>query len=283
MKTKVIDGKSISQYILKELKRRVNILKEMGIEPKLDIILVGFNPASEIYVEKKIRSSGEIGIKAELHKFPKDIKQNELLKMIEKLNSDEGVHGILVQLPLPKHLDEQKVIDTICPEKDVDGLTTYNLGNLFVGEAIFEPCTPKGIIKMLDYENIEIDGRNVVVIGRSNIVGKPLSLMFLKRNATVTVCHSKTKDLKGHSKNADILVVAVGKPRFVTGDMVKDEAVVVDVGINRVGKKIIGDVDFDNVEYKVSHITPVPGGVGPLTVAMVLENTIISAERSLRE
>jgi methylenetetrahydrofolate dehydrogenase (NADP+)/methenyltetrahydrofolate cyclohydrolase len=284
MTAKVMDGKSISKGLLKELKGRVDILKKRGIQPRLDIVLVGDKPASKIYVEKKIKSSGDIGIKAELHKFPKHMKKEKILKTIEKLNSDESVHGILVQLPLPRHLNEREIIDSVCPEKDVDGLTTYNLGNLFAGEAKFEPCTPKGVMKILDYYNIKIEGKNVVIVGRSNLVGKPLSAMFLKKNATVTVCHSKTKDLNKHTRNADILVVAVGKPNFITGEMIKnDSVVVVDVGINRFGGKVIGDVYFKSVEYKVSHITPVPGGVGPLTVAMVLENTIISAERSLQK
>lgn len=284
MTAKIMDGKSISEGMLKELKKRVNVLKKRGIQPRFAIILIGDKPASKMYVEKKIKSSGDIGIKAELHKFPKHVKESKILKTIEKLNFNEDVHGILVQLPLPRHLNERKVIDSVCPKKDVDGLTTYNLGNLFAGEAKFEPCTPKGVMKILDYYNIKIEGKNVVIVGRSNLVGKPLSAMFLKKNATVTVCHSKTKDLKKHTRGADILVVAVGKPNFITGDMIKnDSVVVVDVGINRFGGKVTGDVYFKSVEYKVSHITPVPGGVGPLTVAMVLENTIISAERSLKK
>ena len=280
MTAKIMDGKKVSEEVRKDLKKRAENLREKGVQARLDIILVGNNPASKIYVEKKIQSSREIGIKTELHKFPEDAKQEELLETIEKLNSDESVHGILVQLPLPEHMDKRKVIDSVCPEKDVDGLTTYNLGNLFAGEAKFEPCTPKGIMKMLDHENIGVEGKNIVVIGRSNIVGKPLSMMFLKRNGTVTVCHSKTKDLEKHTKNAYILVVAVGKPKLITEDMVKEGAVVIDVGMNRTENGLCGDVDFERVKEKASRITPVPGGVGPLTVAMVLENTIISAERS---
>lgn len=281
MTARIMDGKKLSENIRKELKKRAEALCSKGTQARLDIILVGENPASKIYVEKKIKASGDVWVKAELHKFPENVKQNELIETIEKLNSDEGVHGILVQIPLPKHLDERKVIDSVCPEKDVDGLTTYNLGNLFAGESLFEPCTPKGVMKMLDHEKIGIEGRNVVVIGRSNIVGKPLSMMLLKRNGTVTVCHSKTKDLKASTEKADILVVAVGKPKLITEDMVKEGAVVVDVGMNRTKDGLCGDVDFDGVKKRASHITPVPGGVGPLTVAMVLENTIISAERRL--
>lgn len=280
MTAKVIDGTGISEVIRKELKKRVEKLWKKGVQARLDIIMVGKDPASEIYVKKKILSSGEVGIKSELHKFPKDAKQKEILGIIEKLNSDGSVHGILVQLPLPEHLDERKIIDSVCPEKDVDGLTTYNLGNLFAGKAKFEPCTPKGIMKMLDHEKIGIEGRDVVVVGRSNTVGKPLSLMLLKRNATVTVCHSKTRDLEKNTRNADILVAAVGKPKLITGDMVKEGAVVIDVGVNRTEDGLCGDVDFEKVKEKASRITPVPGGVGPLTVAMVLENTVISAEVS---
>ena len=282
MTAKIMDGKRISEEVRMDLKKRAGTLREKGVQARLDILLAGNNQASEIYVSKKIQSSGEIGIKTELHKFPDDVKQDELLKTIEKLNSDGNVHGILVQLPLPEHLDERKIIDSVCPEKDVDGLTTYNLGNLFAGESLFEPCTPRGIMKMLESERIVIEGKNVVVVGRSNIVGKPVSMMFLKRNGTVTVCHSKTKDIEKHTKNADILVAAVDKANLITKDMVKEGAVVVDVGINRTPECICGDVDFENVKEKASHITPVPGGVGPLTVAMVLENTIISAERRLK-
>ncbi len=279
MTAKVIDGTGISEVIRKELKKRVEKLWKKGVQPRLDIIMVGEDPASEIYVKKKILSSGEVGIKSELHKFPGGVKEKELLEMIERLNSEGSVHGILVQLPLPEHLDERKIIDSVCPEKDVDGLTAYNLGNLFAGKAKFEPCTPKGIMKMLEHEKIGIEGRDVVVVGRSNTVGKPLSVMFLKKNATVTVCHSKTRDLEKNTRNADILVVAVGKPKLITGDMVKEGAVVIDVGVNRTKDGLCGDVDFQKVKEKVSCITPVPGGVGPLTVAMVLENTVISAER----
>jgi methylenetetrahydrofolate dehydrogenase (NADP+)/methenyltetrahydrofolate cyclohydrolase len=283
MTAKIMDGKKLSEKIRKDLKKRAEALCSKGTQARLDIILVGENPASKIYVEKKIKASGDIWVKAELHKFPEDAERKEILELIEKLNSDDSVHGILVQLPLPGHLDEREVIDSVCPEKDVDGLTTYNLGNLFAGESLFEPCTPKGVMKMMDHEKIGIEGKNVVVVGRSNIVGKPLSIMLLKKNATVTVCHSKTRDLEKSTKNADILVVAVGKPKLITGEMVKEGAVVIDVGMNRTENGLCGDVDFEKVKEKASRITPVPGGVGPLTVSMVLENTIISAERSLQK
>jgi methylenetetrahydrofolate dehydrogenase (NADP+)/methenyltetrahydrofolate cyclohydrolase len=283
MAAKIMDGEELSKEILAQLKTRVERLGKKGIVPKLDIILAGDDDASQIYVRKKMQSSEEIGMKSELHLFPRNARQEEIIRMIEKLNSEKAVHGILVQIPLPSHMEEQKVLNSICPEKDVDGLTTYNLGNLFAGEAKFEPCTPKGIIKLLESENIRIEGGNAVVIGRSNIVGKPIALMLLKRNATVTICHSKTSDLKAHTGKADILVAAAGRPKLITGDMVKEGAVVIDAGISRSGGKVVGDVDFERVKEKASHITPVPGGVGPLTVAMVLENTIIAAERTTRK
>ncbi|MCK5022588.1 MAG: bifunctional 5,10-methylenetetrahydrofolate dehydrogenase/5,10-methenyltetrahydrofolate cyclohydrolase, partial [Candidatus Aenigmarchaeota archaeon] len=238
-------------------------------------------PASEIYVGMKLKKSQEVGMDGSLHRLPENVKQEGVIKLIEELNSDNNVNGILVQLPLPKHLNERKILDTISPEKDVDGLTTLNMGNLFSGSAAFEPCTPKGIIKMLDAEGFEFEGKNAVVIGRSNIVGKPIAMMLMKKNATVTMCHSRTKNLSDHTKNADILVVAIGKSKFITEDMVKTGATVIDVGMNRTDKGLFGDVDFEKVKEKTHFITPVPGGVGPLTVAMVLENTIISAERKL--
>ena len=281
MPAKIMDGKKLSEEILTQLRARVQRLRAKGIVPKLDIILVGDDEASQIYVRKKMQSSESIGMKSELHQFPKNAESEEIIGMVERLNSEKSVHGILVQIPMPSHIEEQKVLDSICPEKDVDGLTTYNMGNLFAGETKFEPCTPKGIMRMIDHEKIQVKGKNAVIIGRSNIVGKPLSVMLLKRDATVTVCHSKTSDLKMHTKNADIVVTAVGKPGILTAEMVKDGAVVIDAGISRQDNVITGDVDFEKVKEKASRITPVPGGVGPLTVAMVLENTIISAERML--
>jgi methylenetetrahydrofolate dehydrogenase (NADP+)/methenyltetrahydrofolate cyclohydrolase len=283
MAAKILDGRKISAEILGQLRSRINTLKKKGITPKLDILLVGDNAASEIYVKAKMKASEETGMKAELHMFGRNAKQEDVIRLIEKLNADRYVHGILVQLPLPSQMDEQKILDTITITKDVDGLTTCSLGRLMAGDETFEPCTPKGIMKMLEHERIPIEGKNAVVIGRSNIVGKPLLFMLIKRNATATMCHSKTSDLKSHTKNADILFAAVGKANFVTADMVKKDAVVIDVGTNRMGSRILGDVDFDRVRNVASYITPVPGGVGPLTVAMVLENTVISAERMLQK
>lgn len=283
MSADIIDGEKLAEKTMAGIKKRVDKLKSKGITPKLDIILVGEDPASQVYVMKKLKASKEMGMACELHRFPGKVSTDELTDLIKVLNSDQEVHGILVQLPLPPDLDEREVLDSIHPEKDVDGLTSYNMGKLLTGDAPFEPCTPKGIIKMLEHGNIEVKGKNVVVVGRSNIVGKPLSQMLMKKNGTVTVCHSKTNKLKEHTTKADIIVVAVGKPKFVTADMVKKDAVVIDVGTNRTGDEVLGDVDFGQVKKKASLITPVPGGVGPMTVAMVLENTVISAERRLME
>ncbi len=283
MTAKILDGRKLSNEICLQLKRKTERLKSKGIIPRLDIILVGEDAASKLYVRNKIRASEQIGMKGELHSFPEKTSGEKVASLIKKLNADKNVHGILVQLPLPSHLDEQKILDTITPEKDVDGLTACSIGRLAGGEALFEPCTPKGIMKLLDHARIPIEGENAVVIGRSNIVGKPMALMLLKRNATVTICHSKTKRLQEHTKNADILVAAVGKANFVKESMVKKGAVVIDAGINRSGGKICGDVDFAKVRDRASAITPVPGGVGPLTVAMVIENTLIAAERLLQK
>ena len=276
----IIDGKKLANEIKQDLKKRVEDLKKKGIIPKLAIILVGEDPSSKIYINMKMISGKEVGIETELHKFPENFEEKELIELIQELNRDEKVHAILVQLPLPKHINENRVIEAISPEKDVDGLTSINMFRLLFKDEFLVPCTPKGVIKMLDYHKIDLVGKNAVVVGRSKIVGKPIALMLLNRNATVTVCHSKTKDLKEHTKNADVLVVAVGKPKLIIKDMVKEGAVVIDVGINRVEGKLCGDVDFENVKDVVSYITPVPGGVGPMTVAMVLENTLIAAELS---
>ena len=274
----IIDGKKLANEIKQSLRKRVENLKKKSIIPKLAIILVGEDPASKIYINMKMVSGEEVGIKTELHKFPENFKEKELIKLIKELNKNKKIHAILVQLPLPKHINENRVIETISPEKDVDGLTSINMSRLLNNEEFLVPCTPKGIIKMLDYHKIDLIAKNAVVVGRSRIVGKPMALMLLNRNATVTVCHSRTKYLKEHTKKSDLLVVAVGKPKLITKDMVKEGVVVVDVGINRVEGKVCGDVDFENVKDVASYITPVPGGVGPMTVAMVLENTIIAAE-----
>jgi len=283
MTAKILDGRKLSNEIILQLKGRIESLKKRGITPRLDIILVGEDPSSKIYVRNKIRASEQIGMKGELHAFPEKTSGEKLASLIKKLNADKNVHGILVQLPLPKHLEEQKILDEIAPSKDVDGLTACSIGRLVADGAAFEPCTPKGIMKLLEHARIPLEGKNAVVIGRSNIVGKPMALMLLKRNATVTICHSKTKRLQEHTKNADILVAAVGKANFVKESMVKKGAVVIDAGINRSGGKICGDVDFARVRGRASAITPVPGGVGPLTVAMVIENTLIAAERLLQK
>jgi len=276
--SRIIDGKKISKEIREDLKKRVKALKQNGVEPRLDIVLVGENPASGVYVRMKRKACEEVGIISKLHRLNEKTEEEELLSLIEKLNKDKKVKGILVQLPLPDHMDERKVLDTISPFKDVDGLTQHSLGKLLSGHEIFEPCTPKGIIKMLQHEGIEISGKDAVVVGRSNIVGKPVSLMLMKKNATVTTCHSRTVDLPEKTRKADILVVAIGRPKFITKDMVKEGAVVIDVGMNRVEGKLCGDVDFEEVKDVASRITPVPRGVGPMTVTMVLENTIIASE-----
>ena len=274
----VIDGKRIAKEIREELKKRVEKLKEKNIKPTLAIILVGDNPASILYITNKQKAAREVGIECIIHKFSEEAEEEEVLGLIQRLNEDEKIHGIIVQLPLPKHLNEQIILDSISPEKDVDGLTPFNAGNLSLGNERIAPCTPKGIIKLLEKMKIEVEGKNVVIVNNSNVVGKPLALMLTNRFATVTLCHVKTKDLKEHTKKADILITATGVPCLIKADMVKEGAVVIDAGIKYSEKRIEGDVDFENVKKKVSYITPVPGGVGPMTVAMVLENTLILAE-----
>ncbi len=253
-----------------------------GIKPGLAIVEVGSDPASEIYVRNKIKSANFVGIEARLIKKDESITQEELLKLIDELNADVSVHGIIVQLPLPKHLDERAVIDRIDPDKDIDGFGVLNKGKLFSGMKCFQPATPLGVMKLLDAYNIPLKGKEAVVVGRSNIVGKPMGMMLLLRDATVTIAHRYTVDLKKITKEADILVVAVGKKNLITADMIKPGAVVVDVGINREGDKIYGDVDFDNVSQVASHITPVPGGVGPLTIAALLANTVEAYENKIQ-
>lgn len=276
MTAAVIDGKAVAEKIRQMIKTEVAGLKE---KPGLAAILVGENPASKVYVNIKRKTCDEVGIYSELYKLPEETTEKELLQLIEKLNTSEKIHGILVQLPLPPQLNEGKILAAVALEKDVDGFSPVNIGKLMAGKEAAVPCTPKGVMRLLEEYGIEISGKNAVVIGRSNIVGKPAALMLLNRNATVTVCHSKTKNLAQHTKTADILVVAAGKPMLVTAEMVKDGAAVIDVGINRVGRKLVGDVDYERVKEKASHITPVPGGVGPMTVAMLLENTIMCYKR----
>lgn len=274
---KIIDGKAISTQIKDELKEKVAAYKEEGIEITLAVIQVGNDPASSVYVGNKKKACEYIGVNSQAYELPEETTQQELLELINKLNNDDKVNGILVQLPLPKHIDETSVINAISPKKDVDGFHPVSVGNLSIGQKGFVSCTPAGIIELLKRSNIEIAGKECVVIGRSNIVGKPVSLLMLRENATVTICHSATKNLKEVASKADILIVAIGKPKFVTADYVKEGAVVIDVGIHRnENNKLCGDVDYDDVVGKVSAITPVPGGVGPMTIAMLMHNCVDS-------
>ena len=277
---KIIDGKLISAQIRKEIKEKVRIYNEKtGKRPGLAVVIVGENPASQVYVRNKKKACEQVGFNSWVYEMPESTTQEELNALIDNLNNDSDVHGILVQLPLPKHLDEEQVILRIRPEKDVDAFHPYNVGRITIGNPKFLPCTPAGIMELLHRSNIEISGKECVVIGRSNIVGKPMALLLLAENGTVTVCHSKTKDLNEVCRRADILVVAIGKANFVTADMVKDGAVVIDVGMNRTAEgKLTGDVDFESVSQVASFITPVPGGVGPMTITMLLKNTLRAAE-----
>ena len=273
----IIDGKAISTALKEELKGKVDALKARGVEPCLAVILVGEDPASTVYVNNKKKACEFIGIKSLSYELPESTTQDELLALIDKLNADDGVNGILVQLPLPKHIDEDAVIQAISPKKDVDGVHPQSVGALCIGQKGFVSCTPAGIIELLKRSNVEIEGKECVIIGRSNIVGKPMSLLMLRENATVTVCHSRTKNLKEVTKRADILIVAIGKPKMITAEYVKEGAVVIDVGIHRLeGKKLCGDVDFDTVAEHTSMITPVPGGAGPMTIAMLMKNCVDS-------
>ena len=278
----IIDGKEVAQHIRKEVGEGVRKLKEeTGIVPGLAAVLVGSNPASEIYVRNKRKACGEAGIYSEEYKLPEETTESDLLSLIKELNEDKKIHGILVQLPLPKHINEAKILRAVSPLKDIDGFHPENVGYLVEGNPRFIPCTPHGIIRLLDYYKIEMQGKEAVVVGRSNIVGKPVSLLLLHRHATVTICHSRTKPLEDVTRRADILVAAIGRANFITGDMVKEGVVVIDVGINRnPDGKLTGDVDFEQVKEKASYITPVPGGVGPMTIAMLLWNTWSSAKSS---
>jgi len=272
---KIIGGKAIAEQIKIELKKEVAKLRSKGIIPGLAVIIVGQDPASKIYVRNKVKTSTELGIFSQVWELAQETTQEKLLELIEELNGNDRVHGILVQLPLPKHLDEKAVIEKIDSKKDVDCFTFENIGRIFSGEGLFLPCTPAGIIEILKREKIEIAGKECVIVGRSNIVGKPLALMLLQENSTVTVAHSKTKNLAEICRRADILISAVGKPEVITDGMIKDGAAVIDVGINRdENGKIVGDVDFESVSQKASFITPVPGGVGPMTIVMLMRNTI---------
>jgi methylenetetrahydrofolate dehydrogenase (NADP+)/methenyltetrahydrofolate cyclohydrolase len=279
VETKIIGGEKIAADIRTEIKGRVDNLKSRGIEPGLAVILVGNDPPSAVYVANKMRACAEVGIKSFQYKFPSDISPDEILRLIERLNNEEDVHGILVQLPLPVQFSLKSILHTISAEKDVDGFHLYNVGSLVTGDTVFPPCTPYGVMKLLERENIQLEAKNVVIVGASNIVGKPMALMLMGRDATVCICHAKTRDLAQFTILADILVVAAGKPNLILPQMVKTGAVVIDVGINRLpDRKLVGDVDFAGLQGKASHITPVPGGVGPMTVTMLLENTVASAE-----
>ncbi len=275
----IINGKELAKHIREGLKEEVTELKNAEIYPKLAVIMVGDDPASKVYVRNKSKACEDVGIEYEEHLLSSKTTREELLELIEKLNNDETVHGILVQSPLPEGLDANEAFRTISPKKDVDGFHPINVGKLSLNQDCFVSCTPYGIIKMLEYYNIPIEGANAVIIGRSNIVGKPLAKCLLNKNATVTVCHSKTKNLKEITKQADILIAAIGKPRFVTADMVKEGATVIDVGINRTEEGLIGDTDFENIKEKVAYITPVPGGVGPMTIAMLMHNVVKAAKQ----
>lgn len=281
MGAQILDGKAMSAELRAEIAQRVAALKERGVTPGLAVILVGNNPASEIYVRNKGKGCEETGMYSRTINLPERTSQAELESEIEKLNADPAIHGILVQLPMPKHLDEQAALAKILPEKDVDGFHLINAGHMMTGTEGVIACTPRGALYMIKSTGIDLNGKEAVVIGRSNIVGKPMAMLLLRENCTVTICHSRTKDLVEHTRRADILVAAVGKAGFVTADMVKPGAVVIDVGINRVDGKVCGDVDFEHVKEKASWITPVPGGVGKMTITMLLDNTVEAAERNL--
>lgn len=276
---KIIDGKAVSQFVKDEVKKEVSALGEKGVSVGLAVIIVGNDPASRTYVNNKKKACEATGIISEEYALPEDTTMDELLALIKELNAKKSINGILCQLPLPKHLDEKAVIENIDPIKDVDAFHAVNTGHIMIGDYSFLPCTPAGIMEMLKYYNIEIEGNECVVIGRSNIVGKPMAMLLLQKNGTVTICHSRTKNLKEVTSRADILVAAVGVPYFVTADMVKDGAVVIDVGMDRNKEgKLCGDVDFAEVEKKASYITPVPGGVGPMTIATLMKNTVTAAK-----
>lgn len=282
---KIISGKEISMQIREELAKEIADFKEnTGVTPGLAVVIVGEDPASQVYVRNKHRSCIEVGMHSVVYALPAETTADELLNLVNQLNGDNTIHGILVQLPLPKHIDESVIINAISPEKDVDAFHPVNVGKLTLGEDGFLPCTPAGVIEMLKRSDVEIAGKKCVVVGRSNIVGKPAALLLLRENGTVTVCHSRTADLTEVCREADIVVAAIGRPKFITADMVKPGAVVIDVGINRLDTgKLAGDVDFDEVEKIASAITPVPGGVGPMTITMLLKNTLEAAKRSLNK
>ena len=281
MSANILSGKTMSEELRAEIASRVSSLKERGLTPGLAVILVGNDPASEIYVRNKGNGCAEVGMYSRTINMPEETTQEQLEAAIEELNNDTAIHGILVQLPLPKHLDEQAALAKILPEKDVDGFHLINAGHMLTGTPGVVACTPKGALYMIQSTGVNLSGKEAVVIGRSNIVGKPMAMLLLQQNCTVTVCHSRTQNLAEHTRRADILVAAVGKAGFVTADMVKPGAIVIDVGINRVDGKVKGDVDFDAVKEVAGWITPVPGGVGKMTITMLLMNTVEAAERTL--
>jgi methylenetetrahydrofolate dehydrogenase (NADP+)/methenyltetrahydrofolate cyclohydrolase len=293
MAAKILSGKEIAKEIRKDLKAEIAELKEKhGIVPGLAVVLVGEDPASQVYVRSKVKTCEKLGVNSIEHRFDADYPESDLLALIDKMNADDAIHGILVQLPLPKHINEEQVLLRIRPDKDVDGFHPTNVGKMLVGKPDFLPCTPHGCQQILLRSGIETEGKEVVVVGRSNIVGKPVAAILVQKakgaNATVTICHTRTKDMAAHTKRADILIVAAGVPKAVTGDMVKEGVVVIDVGVNRIGTtesgkaKLCGDVDFETVKEKASAITPVPGGVGPMTITMLMMNTVRSAKMRIK-
>lgn len=282
MSAQIISGTELAASIRETIATRAAELTKLGHQPGLAVVLVGEDPASQVYVRNKVSACEKAGFKSVMHRMPENTSQDALVGLVEQLNADPTIHGILVQLPLPKHLDSHVVIESISAEKDVDGFHISNAGLLMTGKPLFRPCTPYGVMKMLELTGIELRGAEAVVIGASNIVGKPQAMLLLQQGATVTLCNSKTKDLKSHCQRADVLVVAVGRPNMITGDMIKPGAVIIDVGINRLPDgKLCGDVDFDSAKEVAGWITPVPGGVGPMTITMLLQNTIEAVERSI--
>jgi methylenetetrahydrofolate dehydrogenase (NADP+)/methenyltetrahydrofolate cyclohydrolase len=276
----IIDGKAIAKEIRARIKDETAELKKCDVTPGLAVVLVGDDPASRVYVTMKEKACAEAGIFSDEHKLPAETSEEQLLELVAQLNADERIDGILVQLPLPDHIDESKVLEAISPKKDVDGFHPYNVGRLATGNPLFKPCTPYGVMKMLEHTGVDLTGADVVVVGRSNIVGKPVALMCLAQHATVTICHSRTRDLAQRVKAADVVIAAVGRAEMIKGEWIKSGATVIDVGINRVGeKKLVGDVEFAAASEKAAAITPVPGGVGPMTIAMLLQNTLESAKR----
>lgn len=281
MSAKIIDGNAIAKLVRAQWRERVRALHDDGVVPGLAVIVVGDDAASHVYVRHKTRACADLGMHSQKHEFRGNAPEQDVVQRIRQLNADPRIHGILVQLPLPRHLDARRVLEAIDVDKDVDGFNLYNVGALVAGQTVFPPCTPFGVVCMLEHSRIPIAGQNVVVVGASNIVGKPMAMMLMKRDATVSICHVKTRDLAQYTILADILVVAAGKPNLITAPMVRTGAVVIDVGINRLPDgRLVGDVEFEGVKAKASHITPVPGGVGPMTVTMLLVNTIQAAERS---